>query len=209
MNPAPPEQVSKALQEVLSGEEFEPLRNPSRADLSVIGELANALFRAVVEWIGDLNSQHPAVFIAILLAGVGLLAIALWYGARGAARRAGHRATDEAARESLLQGDPAQLSRAAQAAAQEARYLDAVRLMFRAKIIEQALAEGILERLRDAEGFRRGRTYRELVEEFTRSRGAQDQARGAQLAEVAQRLELGMYAGEPLLLEDWEKVQRL
>src|SRR5688572_22337031 len=134
--------------------------------MQVIGQLLESALLALQSFVGDLRANHPSVFVALIVLGMIILAVSIWFGARGAARRslAEARLSDRLPEE--LRGDPEKLRTEARMLAEQGRYLDAVRLVFRAAIIEQALREGILERLIDAEGFRRARTYRELIEEF-------------------------------------------
>src|SRR5687767_12523480 len=164
-----PQEIDRALRSILESEEFRGLEEGGGAEVQAIAELLTALLRALDAFIGDLRTNHPALFVLLLIAGTIILGVAVWYGARGAARRSYADATARDVIPEDLRGDPSALRSDAARCAAEGRYLDAVRLSFRARIIEQALSEGSLESLRDAGRFRRARTYRELVEEFARS----------------------------------------
>jgi hypothetical protein len=195
-------EVDRIVREVLARDELDGLDQKGGSEVEAFGELVTALMQTADALIGELRSNHPEVFVLILIAGTAVLSAAIWYGAKGAARRsyADARAPDPIP--AVLEGDPARLRSDAARRAEEGDFLGAVRSAFRARIIEQALAEGTLESLRDAGRFRRARTYRELVDEFSRSSDAY-----AAMGAIAERIERGLYAEEPLGRDDWERAR--
>ena len=197
-------EIDRLLRSILERDEFRGVEEGGGAEVQAIGELATALLQAADAFIGNLRTNHPALFVLLLIAGTIVLSIAIWYGARGAARRSW---ADASARDEIpteMRGDPRTLKSDAERAAAEGRYLEAVRLLFRAQIIEQALREGSLESLREAGRFRRARTYRELVEEFARSSSSLERMR-----RLAERIEEGLYADRELGPEDWRDAKGL
>lgn len=198
------QEIDRTIRSILERDEFRGIDQSGGAEVQAIGELVTAVLQAVEAFIGDLRTNHPALFVLLLVAGTAVLATAVWYGARGAARRAYADAAVGGEIPEDLRGDPATLRRDAERAAAEGRYLDAVRLLFRAEIIDQALREGSLESLREAGRFRRAHTYRELVEEFSRSSEALERMR-----RLAERIEQGLYAGDALGPADWLDAQRI
>jgi hypothetical protein len=196
-------EIDGLIAEILKRGEFSAMKE-SGAETQVLGQLLESMLRAVQALVGNLSTDHPWIFVGILIAGAAALASLVWWGARGAARRSFGQARTEREAIEILRGDPKQLRSDAEAHAAEGRFLDATRLVFRATIIEQALREGILERLRDAEAFRRARTYRELVEEFSRN-----SEQTSKLKQVAERIEVGLYAGASLSAADFEEARRL
>jgi hypothetical protein len=198
----PDQDIDRTLRSILERDEFRGLDDPGGAEVQAIGEMATALLQAADAFIGDLRANHPGLFVLLLIAGTIILGIAVWYGARGAARRSYSDASAEEQIPADMRGDPNVLRRDAERLAKEGRYLDAVRLVFRARIIEQALGEGSLESLRDAGRFRRARTYRELVDEFARSGSVE------RMRHVADRIEEGLYAGRRIGVEDWDEARR-
>lgn len=201
---APAEEVERTLQLILEREQFRDLRRSDPTAAEVFGEMLQSLMRTLTAFIGELRGEHPGVFVALVIVGLVVVSVSVWLGARGAARR---RHSDVVLREELpelLRGDPLRLQREAEAAAGRGDWLEAVRLQFRSTIIRRALAEGALEKDHDADGFRRARTYRELVREFARNDQQNDL-----MTQLAERLESGLYAGVALGPNDWENVQRL
>ncbi len=198
------EQVDRVIRSILEREEFRGLDRGGGSEVQAIAEMATALLQAVDAFIGELRSNHPGVFVLLLIAGTLVLATAVWYGARGAARRAYGDAAGVDGIPAELTGDPRSLRREAERLAAGERYLDALRALFRAHIIEQALQEGSLESLREAGRFRRAHTYRELVDEFARSSSSH-----ARLGRLAERIEEGLYAGLPLSQDDWREAREL
>jgi hypothetical protein len=197
-------EIDRALTEILTSDEFSALAEDNAAAAQMIGEVLDTYLRALHALVGDLRSRHPALFVAALVIGLAAIALSVWLGARGAARRRSVATALESTLPETLRGDPAQLRADAETAARQGRYLDAVRFIFRATIIERALREGSLERLRDAELFRRACTYRELIGEFARNEGQAERMR-----RVAERIELGLYAGVELGRPDWEEARSL
>jgi hypothetical protein len=105
---------------------------------------------------------------------------------------------------SSYDADPRKLRAHADDRAAKGDYLTAVRLLFRAAIIERALCEGSLTRTADAAAFRQARTYRELTQEFART--------GEEVAELdrlAHRLEAGVYGGAEMVAADWARARAL
>lgn len=198
------EAIDARVAEILARDEFQSLSKDAAPATQLIGELLESMLSAIRALVGDLRANHPGVFVALLVVGAVILGISVWYGARGAARRRGGEARIGEALPEVLRGDPARLRAEAEAAAAAGRWLEAVRLYFRATIIDQALSEGTLERLRDAEAFRRARTYRELVGEFAR-----DDAQAERMRRIAARIELGLYSGAELGPADWDDARAL
>ncbi|MBK6687382.1 MAG: hypothetical protein IPG45_23125 [Deltaproteobacteria bacterium] len=201
----PPEQIDRTIQEILAREEFRGALDDEGREVEVIGELFRSILSAIDALIGNLRSEHPGVFLLTLGLGLGVLIVAIGLGARGVGWRRRSAQLSSPGLPEILRGDPALLRRQAQAEAQAGRWLEAVRLQFRAVVIEEALAEGTLLRLEDAERFRRARTYRELAAELA-PRPRLDRAR---LLRVAGRLELGLYAGATLSESDWRDAEGL
>jgi hypothetical protein len=197
--PASEEHIDSLVREILARDEFASLKSGG-SETQLLGELFESLLNAIQAVVGDLRANHPGIFIALLIVGATVLSISIWYGARGAARRSLAAARVENSLVEILRGDPRKLRDEAVASAGNGRFLDAVRLLFRATIIEQALAEGTLERIRDAEDFRRARTYRELIQEFARS-----SARLGGMQRTATRIEEGLYAGKPITERDYQR----
>lgn len=201
----PPEEIDRTIQEILARDEFRGALDKEGREVEVIGELFRSILAAIDALVGNLRSEHPGLFLLTLALGLGILVFAIGLGARGVGwRRRGAPLPDHGLPE-ILRGDPTLLRRQAQAEAQAGRWLEAARLQFRAVVIEEALAEGTLLRLEDAERFRRARTYRELAAELA-PRPRLDRAR---LLRVAARLELGLYAGAPFSEADWRDAQGL
>lgn len=199
------ERIDRAIQEILSREEFRGALEREGREVEVIGELFRSILAALDAWLGDLRGQHPGLFVVTLLLGLAVLVVAVALGTRGLGWGRRGRAAATSPLPELLRGDPTELRLRAEAEAEAGRYLEAVRLHFRSVVIEEALAQGTLQNLADAERFRRARTYRELAAELA-PRPAVDRAR---LLKVATRLELGLYATEPLTLEDWREARAL
>lgn len=204
--PAPhsAEVIDARVAEILARDEFQPLNKDAAPATQLIGELLESMLSAIRALVGDLRANHPGVFVALLVAGAAIIGISVWYGARGAARRRSGEARISEELPEVLRGDPARLRAEAETAASAGRWLDAVRLYFRATIIQQALSEGTLERLRDADAFRRARTYRELVGEFARN-----EAQAERMRRLAARIELGLYSGVELGPADWDDARSL
>jgi hypothetical protein len=200
---APAREIDRAIRSILERDEFRGIDDAGGAEVQAIGEMATALLQAADAFIGDLRTNHPGIFVLLLMGGTIILAVAVWYGARGAARRSWSSASVESEIPADMRGDPSVLRSDAERMAGEGRYLEAVRLLFRAEIIEQALGEGSLESLREAGRFRRAHTYGELVEEFARSPSSRERMR-----RLADRIEEGLYAGRPLGAEDWDEARR-
>jgi hypothetical protein len=201
---ARPEEIDATVADILARDEFKSLQEDSAATTKLIGEMLESMLNAIRALVGDLRANHPGVFVALLVFGTVVIAISVWYGARGAARRRTGEARLGEDLPEVLRGDPVRLRADAELAAAAGRWLEAVRLYFRATIIQQALAEGTLERLRDADAFRRSRTYRELVGEFARN-----EAQAARMRRIATRIELGLYSGAELGPADWEDARAL
>lgn len=196
--------IDRTVKRVLEGDEFSGLKERGGSEVEAIAELFTSLMQAFDAFVGDLRTNHPGLFVLLLVAGTAVLGVAIWYGARGAARRSYGGAHVNEPIPEALKGDPRTLRSDAERLAAEGRYLDAVRLLFRAAVIEQALREGSLESLREAGRFRRARTYRELVDEFARSSAKLDRMR-----RLAERIEQGLYAGEPLDASDYEEARAI
>ena len=81
------QEIDPLIRSILERDEFRGLGEGGGAEVQAIGELATALLQAADAFIGDLRANHPAVFVLLLIAGTIILAVAVWYGARGAARR--------------------------------------------------------------------------------------------------------------------------
>jgi hypothetical protein len=203
-----PEEVQRKIQAILARDEFRGALDREGREVEVIGELFRTLLSTIAALVGDLRANHPGLFLLTLAIGLVILGVAITLGARGAARRRAGSVRLAAEAPELLKGDPVQLRRDAKAAASEGRFLEATRLEFRAAVIEQALVEGSLERVEDAERFRRARTYRELIEEFAARPAAGSKFRAApalaRFRQVAERLELGLYGGAPLDRQDYD-----
>ena len=188
----------------MSQDEFRGVNDSGGAEVNAVAELFTALLQTVDAFIGDLRSSYPGVFVLVLVLGTAVLAVAIWYGAKGASRRSYQSASITPDLPDELLADPKLLQRDAERLASEGVYLDAVRLAFRARIIEQALKEGSLKTLRGAADFRRARTYRELVDEFARSSHAQTEMRN-----IALCIEQGLYSRGIVDRDVWERVQKL
>ncbi len=197
-----PQRADPLIREILADPEFARLEPGAEGEAELIAELVSALFDTVQTWLAGLGVEHPGVFLFVLLAALAILAGLAWWGARGAARRrAGANIRAENLPE-LLRGDPKILRTQAYQAANQRDWLLAARYLFRAQIIEQALQEGILARLADAESFRRARTYRELVMEFSRENGEERLA-------LASRIEAALYGHQSLTEADWHQLLTL
>lgn len=198
------QQIEETTQLVLQRPEFADLDPNAGNEVQLIGEFFNSIFSAVQAWLSSLRGNHPEVFVFLIV----LVLFVLFFAAAWLARAWARQRVDEARAIDelpvLLRGDPKDLRRRAQDAAAAAQWLDAVRLAFRAVVIEQALKEGVLDRPEKAAAFRRAYTYRELIAEFARS-----DARRAEMNAVAARLELGLYNNEVLDEQDWQRVQSL
>lgn len=204
MDPARPEEIAARLAEILERDELRSLNDDSGAATQLLGEVLESLVQAIQALAGDLRANHPGIFVALLVFGTGVIALSVWYGARGAARRRHQDARLDGELPETLRGDPARLRAEAEEAAAEQRWLDAVRLLFRAAIIERAMKEGSLERTRDPQAFRRARTYRELIDEFARG----DRQAG-KMRELAARIELGLYGHATLDERDFQAARAL
>lgn len=198
------QKIDRVVERILERDEFSALKDRGGSEVEAIAELFTSLMQAIDAFVGDLRTNHPGLFVLLLVAGTAVLGVAIWYGARGAARRSYADAQVQERIPEVLKGDPRSLRAEAEKCAAAGRYLDAVRLLFRAAIIEQALSEGSLESLRDAGRFRRARTYRELVEEFARGSAMLERMRG-----LAERIERGLYAEEELDASDYEQARTL
>ncbi len=204
MDPARPEEIEARLAEILARDEMRDLQNDAAPATKLIGELLDSILAALRALAGDLGANHPGIFALLLILGTGVLAASIWYGARGAARRRNQDARIGVVLPEELRGDPARLRADAETAAAEKRWLDAVRLLFRATIIERAMKEGSLEKMRDVSAFRRARTYRELIAEFARS-----EKQATSMRELAARIELGLYGNATLDEHDFEHARLL
>src|SRR5262245_252996 len=125
------EQIDELVQEILHRDEFKSLLDKSAPATELIGEMLESLMHAVQALVGDLRANHPGVFVSVLILGTVILAISVWFGARGAARRRRGEASVHEDVIEVLRGDPGQLRVEAERAAREGRFLDAVRSLFR------------------------------------------------------------------------------
>lgn len=199
--PTPSREIGEAVRDILAAEEFAKMHEAPDHGVEALGEILSTAWTAVRLYIGLFNEEYPALFVVVLVATLAGLAVAVWYGAKGIARRGGIDGGARAPIPEQLRGDPESLWRQARVLQREGRYLEAVRLAFRATIIAQAVKEGTLDNLREAPNFRRARTYRELVDEFARGSVSLEK-----MHHMADRLEHGLYRGAELTSQDWEDV---
>lgn len=202
--PIPAERIDREIADILAAEEFRTARETAGTETRAVGELFDSLLRAAEAMLGDLRANHPGLFVVILLAGLIVIAVSVYFGARGLARRKGPTLDLGGPRTQAELQDPALLRKQAFELAAKDDYVGASRRLFRASIIERALQEGALRRLEDALGFRRAYTFQELARAFAR-----DTPEADELGWLARRLDAGVYGAAPFGEADWARARAL
>ena len=203
--PADGDAVVRAVATILADEEFSTATEAAGTETQVLGELFDAALGTLEALLGGLRSNHPELFVLVLVVALSVVAASIWVGARALARRRhGDGAGAAAPGSRSIADEGARLRARANQLAAEGAYLAAARAVFRASIIERALSEGLLARAEDAARFRLARTYRELVGEFSRS-----ESERLRLESLASRLEAGVYGGRPFGEPQWREVFEL
>jgi len=65
----PDREIDRMIRSILERDEFRGIDESGGSEVQAIGEMATALLQAADAFIADLRTDHPAIFVLLLIAG--------------------------------------------------------------------------------------------------------------------------------------------